>query len=379
MSVQPSHSVALIPGDLNGKTVTDAVVELSHAVHCAGILSLPISHTTLPYNAEYFVNEGIKELRKSELGTLLGFDAIFEGAIGDPTKLKPGVIEVGLLLKIRQEFDQYVNLRPVVLAEGVDSPLRYKDHRHINFEIVRENTEGLYVGKGRIANPGTDAEVAIQEMQCSYKGVKRLIEYAVERAIVKGEEKGRKPRLHIAFKNNVLTYACSPWDRVLKEFKEARDDVDIGYIHIDNFGMQMITCPEQFDVVATENMFGDIMTDIGAILGGGIGAGVSGNIDPTRRFPSMFEPLHGSAPDKWYETLSSGEYVKDSFVPELVQKVKPEAAFMSYAMMLEHLGEPVAAKVMKDAALANLRNPNYKTMTLNHLVDDACKYVQKQV
>jgi 3-isopropylmalate dehydrogenase len=367
------HNIGLIAGDLNGLTVTDAAVRV--AVAASHLLSKPLIHTETGYNADYFVREGIKELREQELAELKKYDALFEGAIGDPTKLKPGVIEVGLLLKVRQAFDQYVNLRPVVLPEGVPSVLLGKDHRHINFEICRENTEGLYVGKGRVDNPGTDDEVGIQEMHCSYRGVKRLVEYAAERAILKGQEKGRKPRLHIAFKNNVLTYACSPWDRVLKEFKENRNDLDVGYVHIDNFGMQMLTCPEQFDVVATENMFGDIMTDIGAIIGGGIGNGVSGNIDPLRRFPSMFEPLHGSAPDKWYTTLAPGQYEKGSFHPEFVQLVKPEAAIRSYAMMLSHLGETRAASAIDRAALTNLRNPRYKEMKLDELVDVACEFV----
>ena len=369
------HNIALIPGDLNGITVTDAAVKLSGAA--SHLLSILIRHTRLLYNADYFVKEGIKELREQELAELKKYDAIFEGAIGDPTKLKPGIIEIGLLLKVRQAFDQYVNLRPVVLAEGIESPLRHKDHRHINFEICRENTEGLYVTdpENRVENAGTDDEVGINIMKCTYRGVKRLAEYAAERAMIKGKEKGRRPRLHFAFKNNVLTCAGSPWNRVYQEFLEKRKELDIGYIHIDSFVMQMITSPEQFDVIATENMFGDITTDLGAVLGGGIGAGVSGNIDPLRRFPSMFEPLHGSAPDKWYTTLAPGKYEPGTFHPELVQLIKPEAAFMSYAMMLEHLGEVKAAEAMKVAALANLRNPRYKEMKLDELVDNAFRFV----
>jgi len=373
MVEQLCHHIALIPGDLNGITVTDAAVRLSGAV--SHLLSKSIIHTRLPYNADYFLARKITELGEQELTELKGYDAIFEGAIGDPTKLKPGVIEVGLLLKIRQAFDQYVYLRPVVLPEGVPSILIGKDHRHINFEICRENSEGLYVAIGRVENQGTEDEVGIQEMRCSYKGIKRLVEYAAERAVLKGREKGRKPRLHIVFKTNILTYAGVPWDRVYREVKAQRTDLDVGYMHTDNFSMQMVTNPEGFDVVATENMFGDKDTDLGAVIQGGIGTAVSGNINPTRKFPSMFEPIHGSAPDKWYETRD-GVYAPGTFVPELVQQIRPEAAFMSYAMMLEHLGETRAANAMKQAALANLRNPNYKTMKLDKLVANACAFAR---
>ncbi len=371
MAEKPYHDIALIHGDLHGITVTNSAVKLSEAT--SHLLSKPIKHTHLPYNSDYFLKEGIKELREQELTELKKYDAIFEGAIGDPTKLKPGIIEIGLLLKVRQEFDQYVNLRPVVLPEGVPSIVIGKDHKHINFDICRENSEGLYVAKGRIENPGTDDEIGIQEMHCSYKGVKRLAEYAAERAVIKGQEKGKKPNLHFVFKNNVLTYACSPWDRVFKEF-QLDSRLNVRYMHIDNFMMQMITKPEQFDVALTENMFGDIATDLGAVIQGGIGTAVSGNINPTGRFPSMFEPIHGSAPDKWYE-MKDGQYVPGTFRPDLVQLVRPEAAFMSYAMMLEHLGEGRAAGAMKQAALRNIRNPNYKTMKLNDLVDNACEFV----
>ena len=290
--------------------------------------------------------------------------------------MKPGIIEVGLLLKIRQAFDQYVNLRPVVVPEGVQSPIRGKDHRHINFDICRENTEGLYVvdPENRVEGKGTDDEVGINIMKCTYKGVKRLAEYAAQRAVLKGEEKGKKPSLHFVFKTNVLTCAASPWARVYEEVKAARPDLDVRYMHIDNFLMQMVERPEQFDCVLTENMFGDIATDLGAVIAGGIGTGVSGNIDPKRRKPSMFEPLHGTAPDKWYE-LRDGILVPGTYCPEKVQEVKPEAAFMSFAMMLDFLGEREAANAMKQAALANLRNPKYKEMKLDELVENAVDFV----
>ncbi len=358
------HNIAVIPGDLNGITVTNAVLELSEAV--SGRLTKRIVHTRFPFNADYFLQRGIKALDTDDLDGLRGYDQIFLGAVGDPSKIKPGVLEIGILLNIRQEFDQYVNLRPVVLPEGVPSVLVGKTSKDINFEILRENSEGLYANIGSVENKGTDDEIAYQVMKCSYRGVKRLMEYAVERALAR--QHGDKPTVHIVFKTNVLAYAASTWQRVFEEYSK-RNDIDVKYMHVDNFGMQMLVNPKQFNVVITENMFGDIMTDIGAILQGGIGTAVSGNINPTGKFPSMFEPIHGTAPDKWYGPDGKHD-------PSLVQQIKPEAAFLSYAMMLEQTGEKSAADVMKSAALENIRNPKYNEMNLDELVRRACNFVR---
>ncbi|MBT4870377.1 MAG: 3-isopropylmalate dehydrogenase [Candidatus Diapherotrites archaeon] len=366
------HNIAVIPGDLNGITVTNAAVKVSEAL--TKLLTKPIKHTTFDYNADYFIKNDLTELGEKELSELKKYDQIFLGAIGDPTKIKPGVVEVGILLKLRQEFDQYVNLRPVVLPQGVASILVGKDYKDINFEICRENSEGLYVGEGKIENEGTDEEAGIQIMKCTYKGVKRLAEYAVQRAIAR--KKGGKPTMHFVFKTNVLKYAGAPWIRVFDEMKE-RTDVDIKYLHIDNFLMQMLINPAQFDVVITENMFGDISTDAGAVIQGGIGSAVSGNINPTGEMPSMFEPIHGSAPDKWYELDKNGMCVPGTFVEEKLQEVKPEAAFMSYAMMLDQMGEEKAAKALKDAALNNIRNKNYKTMKKDELVENTINFIKE--
>jgi 3-isopropylmalate dehydrogenase len=369
-----SHRIAVIAGDLNGVTVTEAALRLGE-VATRRFASKEVAHYSLPYNVDYFLKRRIKELGDEELEVLRQFDQIFLGAIGDPTRMKPGVIENGLLLKVRQAFDQYVNLRPVILVQGVPSVVVGKGPADINFEICRENSEGFYVNQGHIENPGTDDEVAFQVMKCSYRGVKRLAEFAAERALTReGRRPDRKPRLHVVFKTNILTFAGSPWIRVYEEFKKTRKDLDVRYMQVDNFVMQMVQNPEQFDVVITENMFGDIATDLGAVLQGGIGVAVSGNLNPTRRFPSMFEPIHGTAPDKWYDT-KDGEYVPGTFRPDLVQLVRPEAAFMSYAMMLEFIGEKKAADVMRGAALANLRNPDYKTKRLDELVKQACDFV----
>jgi 3-isopropylmalate dehydrogenase len=365
------HNVAVIPGDLNGITVTKATLKVSEAL--SHLLTKPIKHTTYNYNADYFVENNITELGEKELNLLKTHDQIFLGAIGDPTKIKPGILEIGILLKLRQDFEQYVNLRPVILPKGVESILVGKTSDDINFEICRENSEGLYVGKGHVENQGTEEEVGIQEMVCSYKGVKRLAKYAIERA--KMRKKGDKPTIHFVFKTNVLTYAAIPWQRVFDEMVGSKE-LNVKYMHIDNFLMQMLLNPAQFDVVITENMFGDIATDAGAVIQGGIGSAVSGNINPTGEFPSMFEPIHGTAPDKWYESDGHGGYVKDSFVKEKTQEVKPEAAFLSYAMMLEQMGEIKAANALKEAALNNIRDPEYKTKNLDRLVEQAIMSVR---
>lgn len=371
---KPYHNVAMIKGDLNGITVSDAVLKVNDAVTDAGLLSKPVAFTQMPYNADYFLEKGIKELGDEEIAALSAYDQIFKGPVGDPTRIAPGVLEVGILLALRQRFDQYVNLRPVVLPEGVPSVIVGKTSKDINFEICRENSEGLYCNAGWVEKKGTDDESAYQLMKCTYKGVKRLAEFALERAIAR--KKGEKPVLHVAFKSNILTFAASPWVRVYEELKK-RKDVVAKYIHIDNFAMQMVTSPEQFDVVLTENMFGDITTDLGAVLSGGIGTGVSGNINPTGKFPSMFEPIHGSVPDRWYDKDANGEYVKGTFRQDLVQTVKPEAAIRAYAMMLRQMKEARAADAVDAAALANIRNPDYKVLKLDELVQRACESVRR--
>jgi len=200
-----------------------------------------------------------------------------------------------------------------------------------------------------------------------------LAEFAVVRA--KLRKKTDKPTLHFVFKTNVLRFAGAPWQRVFDEMKD-REDILVKYMHIDNFLMQMLINPKQFDVVITENMFGDIATDAGAVIQGGIGSAVSGNINPIGTFPSMFEPIHGTAPDKWYEIDKNGGYVPGTYVVEKTQTVKPEAAFMSYAMMLEQMGEVKAAAALKEAALNNIRNKNYKGMKLDELVENAISFIK---
>ena len=224
----------------------------------------------------------------------------------------------------------------------------------------------MYADLGKVDNPGTEEEIAYQTMKCTYKGVKRLAEFAEQRAFAR--KKGDKPTLHFVFKTNVLKYAAVPWIRVFEEYAK-RKDINSKYMHVDNFGAQMLKNPAQFDVVLTENMFGDIMTDIGAELQGGMGTAASGNINPPGQYPSMFEPVHGTAPDRWYG--SDGK--RDA---SLVQTIRPEAAFLSYAMMLEQMGETKAAEAIKAAALKNIRDTHYNSKKLDELVEQACIFVR---
>jgi 3-isopropylmalate dehydrogenase len=365
------HKVAVIKGDLNGITVTDATLKIVE--NMGHLLNKPINHTNCDYNADYFNEKNIKELGEEELNHLKTFDQIFLGAIGDPVKIKPGVLEIGILLKLRQAFNQYVNLRPVVLPEGIESVLKGKTSEDINFEICRENSEGLYVDAGWVEKKGTEDEAGYQIMKCTYKGVKQLFDYAVDRA--KARKKGEKPLVHFVFKTNVLVNAGVPWQRVFEE-NQGRDDVEVRYMHIDNFLMQILLNPKQFDVVITENMFGDIATDAGAILQGGIGSAVSGNINPTKELPSMFEPIHGTAPDKWYDIDEKGNYIAGTKNQDLIKTVKPEAAMLSYAMMLEEMGEEKAGAALKEAALENIRLNDYKEKTIDELVENAINFVK---
>jgi len=363
------HEIAVTHGDLNGGTVTDAFLTVLNAM--GSHLDYEVRTTNHNYNTDYFLENNITELGKKELDILKKYDAIYLGAIGEPTKMTAGVIEVGYLLKIRQEFEQTVNLRPVILPEGVPSRIVGKNHRHINMEICRQNSEGLYVNEGTIENEGTDDEVATQVMRCSYKAIKSLMEFAKERAIARNRQK----KVTMVFKNNVLKHASIPWNRVFEEYK-SDTQIDIDYMHIDAFVMAMIEKPEVFDVVITENMFGDIATDLGAVLQGGIGSAISGNLNLNGKFPSMYEPVHGTAPDLWYRKDENGLYIPNSFTPDLITRVKPEAALLSGAMMLEHLGETKAANVLKEAALKNIRDPEYKNKTLDQLTQQVIDYLR---
>ena len=258
-------------------------------------------------------------------------DVILLGAVGDPT-VPSGVLERGLLLKLRFAFDHYVNLRPAKLMPGVKSPLA--TDKPIDFVVVREGTEGPYVGAGGFLAQGTDAEIATEESLNTRRGAERVIRDAFARAKARPRKK-----LTLVHKNNVLTHAGSLWTRTFNEVAKEFPEVTTDYLHVDAASMFFVTNPERFDVVVTDNLFGDILTDIAAAICGGIGLAASGNINPTGKFPSMFEPVHGSAPD------IAGKNLAD-----------PTATVMSVAMLLDHVGLHAAAREVEAAVANDLAN-----------------------
>ena len=269
-------------------------------------------------------------LSEATLEELRGFDAIYLGAVGTP-EVPPGVIERGLLLKLRFAFDQYINLRPVKLYPGVTSPIAGLTPAGCDLLVIRENTESVYAGSGGILYGGTPHEVATQESVNTRHGVERCVRYAFEQA------RRRRGHLTLVHKTNVLTYAGGLWMRTFEEVGDAEfSDVERDYVHVDAACLYLVQDPGRFDVVVTENLFGDIITDLGAAVQGGIGLAASANLDPTRRAPSMFEPVHGSAPD----IAGTG-------------RADPVAAVLSLGQLLDFLGEEAAARRV-DAAVGAL-------------------------
>jgi 3-isopropylmalate dehydrogenase len=270
-------------------------------------------------------------LPDSVLAELAGHDAILLGAVGDPA-VPPGVLERGLLLKLRFSFDQYVNLRPSRLWPGTASPLAAVKPGEIDFVVVREGTEGLYAGAGGSLHRGTPAELATEESLNTRYGVERVVRDAFARA---GRRQRRKVTL--VHKTNVLTHAGDLWARTFAEVAAGHPDISIEYQHVDAAAMFMVTQPQRYDVVVTDNLFGDILTDVAAAVTGGIGLAASGCINPERAYPSMFEPVHGSAPD------IAGQGVAD-----------PAAAVLSVALLLDHLGHAEEAARVERAVAAEL-------------------------
>jgi 3-isopropylmalate dehydrogenase len=266
---------------------------------------------------------------------LAGHDAILLGAVGDPS-VPPGVLERGLLLKLRFDFDQYVNLRPSRLWPGTSSPLATVKPGEIDLVVVREGTEGLYAGAGGELHKGTPAEIATEESLNTRHGVERVIRDAFERA---GRRERRKVTL--VHKTNVLTHAGGLWARTFAEVAAEYPQIGTEYQHVDAAAMFLVTQPQRYDVIVTDNLFGDILTDIAAAVTGGIGLAASGCINPERRYPSMFEPVHGSAPD------IAGKGIAD-----------PVAAVLSISLLLDHLGHPEPARRVAEAVAAELSGRN---------------------
>jgi 3-isopropylmalate dehydrogenase len=314
--------LAVIGGDGIGPEVVEVALQVLDAV-------LPgVERTEYDLGARAYARTG-EVLPDGVLSELRGHDAILLGAIGDPS-VPPGVLERGLLLRLRFELDHHVNLRPVRLFPGVVSPVGDKA---IDLVVVREGTEGPYVGNGGRLRMGTPHEVATETSLNTAYGVERVVRDAFARARAR-----ERRHLTLVHKTNVLVHAGGLWKRVFDEVATEFPDVRTDYQHVDAAAMFFVTDPERFDVVVTDNLFGDILTDIGAAIGGGIGLAASGNIDATRSSPSMFEPVHGSAPD----IAGQG-------------KADPTAAVLSVVLLLEHLGHDEQARRVEAAVAEDLR------------------------
>ncbi|MGF1633104.1 MAG: 3-isopropylmalate dehydrogenase [Phycisphaerae bacterium] len=340
--------IAVMPGDGVGtEVVTQGVRVLDAACERFG---LKYKRTDYPFGGEHYLKtkETLPDAALKELGQ---HDAILFGAVGvDPKgteQIPSGMLETEILLRMRFELDQYINLRPVKLLPGVTTPLAGVQPDDINMVIVRENTEGLYCGNGGFLYKGTDHEVANQIEVTTRHGVERAIRYAFEYAQRVGRE-----RVTLVAKTNVLRYAHDLWARTFAEVAKEFPGIDTNYHHVDACTMYMVTRPGMYDVIVTTNMFGDIITDLGAAIQGGMGMAASGNINPTRKRASMFEPVHGSAPD------IAGQH-----------KANPVAAVMSVGMMLRFLGHDEAAAAVQQAVEAVMLDPGNHARDLGGTAD----------
>ncbi|NQT26710.1 3-isopropylmalate dehydrogenase [candidate division KSB1 bacterium] len=320
-----SYKIAVLPGDGTGPEVVVEGLKVLKA--SANKFNFTMDFTEYDWGGDRYLATG-EVLPEDASETLKQYDSVYLGAIGHPD-VKPGILEKGILLKLRFDLDQYINLRPVKLYPGVDTPLKDKGPEDIDYVVVRENTGGLYTGIGGFTMKGTADEVAVQSMVYNRAQVERCIRYAFEYT----RKRGKKNTLALSGKTNVLTYVYDLWERVFNEVGEADyPDITREYYHVDATCMWMVKNPEWFDVIVTGNMFGDIITDLGAITQGGMGIAAGGNINPNG--VSMFEPIGGSAPKY------TGKNV-----------INPLAAIASGQMMLDHLGETEAAAAIEKAII----------------------------
>ncbi|MBI4966201.1 MAG: 3-isopropylmalate dehydrogenase [Desulfomonile tiedjei] len=329
-----TYSIGVIPGDGTGpEVVREGRKVLTVAANLHGF---SLDFVNFDLGGDRYLRTG-ETLPDSVLEDLGKMDAIYLGAIGHPG-VTPGILEKGILLRLRFELDQYINLRPVKLYPGVETPLKDKGPDEVDFLVVRENTEGFYVGSGGFLKKGTRDEIAIQESINTRKGVERLLRYSFEAARARGKSR----KLTLCGKTNVLTYAWDLWMRTFQELSSEYPDVTTDYAHVDAICMWMVKNPEWFDVIATDNMFGDIITDLGAMIQGGMGIAAGGNINP--QGVSMFEPIGGSAPKY------TGKNV-----------INPMAAISAGGLMLETLGEREAARAIEEAVVKVLSS-NLKSL-----------------
>ncbi|HZL36435.1 MAG TPA: 3-isopropylmalate dehydrogenase [Tepidisphaeraceae bacterium] len=328
--------IAVMPGDGVGKEVVPEGLKILK--EAARKFGFTYTTTDYPFGGEYYLEKKIT-LPDSALAELAAHDAILFGAVGvDPrgsAQIPQGLIEAEILLKMRFELDQYINLRPTRLLPGVPTPLRNAKPADVDMIIVRENTEGLYCQNGGFLYKNTPHEVANQIEVTTRHGVERCIRYAFEYAKQFGRTK-----VTLVAKTNVLRFAHNLWLRAFEEVKAEFPGIATDYHHVDACTMYMVTKPQVYDVIVTTNMFGDIITDLGAAIQGGMGMAASGNLNPTRKTASMFEPVHGSAPDIAGKGLAN-----------------PIATFLSVAMMLDFLGQPKAAQSIQQACQTVVADP----------------------
>jgi 3-isopropylmalate dehydrogenase len=344
------YKIAVIPGDGTGPEVIAEGLKVLKAASEKFGFQYQLEHYHLGGERYRKTKETLPD---SVLKEMRQMDAIYLGAIGHPD-VKPGILEQGILLKIRFQLDQYINLRPVKLYPGVETPLKDKMPGDIDFVVVRENTEGAYAGAGGFIKKGTSDEVAIQEAIHTRKGVERCIRFAFEYC----RRRNQKNKLTLCGKTNVLTYAFDLWERAFREVAKEFEGIEADYAHVDAICMWMVKNPEWFDIIVTDNMFGDIITDLGAMIQGGMGIAAGGNINPNG--VSMFEPIGGSAPK--YTGMGV---------------VSPLAAISACQMMMDHLGEDKAAQgiekaimkvVKKDIKSLNAGKMGYSTSEVGDLV-----------
>lgn len=343
-TIMNSYNIAVLPGDGTGPEVTQEAVKVLDAA--AQKFGFKLNYTHFDFGGDRYLRTN-EVLPDSAADDLRQFPAILLGAIGHPG-VKPGILEKGILLRLRFELEQYINLRPVKLYDERYCPLKGKKPEDIDFVVVRENNEGLYTGSGGFVFKGTPHEIAVQESINTRRGVERCLRYAFELARKRrgGQpwkglkpadvEAGKKAQLTLCGKTNVLTYAFDLWERAFHEVGAEHPDIKRDYTHVDATTMWFVKNPDWFDVIVTDNMFGDIITDLGAMIQGGMGIAAGGNLNPEGT--SMFEPIGGSAPK--YTGMNV---------------INPMAAICAGQMMLDFLGEPKAAQAIEDAVIKAVR------------------------
>ena len=323
-----NYKIAIVPGDGIGKEIVPAGLSVLEAV--AEKNNFQLETTTFPWGADYYKTHGVF-ITPEGLEELKAFDAIYFGAVGRPDvdDTLPAMLYT---FKIRTSFQQYVNYRPVKLLPGVDSPLRYKNQEDIDFVVIRENNEGEFVQNGKILYPEEAHGLATDTSVFTRKGIERIAHYSFKLA------QTRRKKVTNVTKSNTLIHSLAYWDKVIAEVAQNYPDVTYDKMYVDNASASFVLKPEVFDVILTTNMIGDILSDLGGAIMGSLGFGPSGNINPERNFPSMFEPIHGSAPDIAGKNIAN-----------------PIGAIWSAGLMLEHLGEPEAAESIYNGICATTK------------------------